>query len=57
MCVCPDEADNKPEGKNHSEKRRRDSNIIMDLKERGGMWCTGFIWLRKRTSGGLFFTQ
>jgi hypothetical protein len=45
----------KPEGK-RSLRRTRRRRIILEwiLGKYGGKLCTGFIWLRIGTSGGLF---
>jgi len=46
----------KPEGKRPlgRPRRRWEDNIRKGLRETGGRVWTGFIWLRIRTSGGLF---
>jgi hypothetical protein len=45
-----------PEGKTQVGRRRQrweDDNIKMDLRERGWVIWTGYIWLRIETNGGL----
>jgi hypothetical protein len=42
----------KPEGKGPLGRPRREDNIRMDVRD-DGVVCTGLIWLRIGTSGGL----